>query len=97
MSSPPPPLPGARTPGQRPPRNWLQRNLKWALPLFVLLIVGGWSLTSWMTCMVQSAVHGAAVAVLKSGVRIMSGSVNAPWGLSAHSPVMVCRKIEFGR
>ncbi len=48
MSSPPPPLPGARTPGQRPPRNWLQRNLKWALPLFVLLIVGGWSLTSWM-------------------------------------------------
>ncbi len=48
MSSLPPPLPGARTPGQRPPRNWLQRNLKSALPLFVLLIVGGWSLTSWM-------------------------------------------------
>ena len=41
--------------------------------------------------------HGAAVAVLKSGVRIMSGSVKAPEGLSAHSPVMVCRKIEFGR
>jgi len=48
MSSLPPPLPGARPPGQRPPRNWLQRNLRWALPLFALLIVGGWSLTYWM-------------------------------------------------
>ena len=36
-------------------------------------------------------------AVEKSGVRIMSGSVNAPEGLSAQSPVIVCRKIEFGR
>jgi hypothetical protein len=48
MSSLPPPLPGARSPGQRPPRNWLQRNLRWALPLVALLIVGGWSLTYWM-------------------------------------------------
>lgn len=56
-----------------------------------------WSETSWMTCKVTSAVQGAAVAVEKSGVRIMSGSVKAPEGLSAQSPVMVCRKIEFGR
>jgi len=48
-------LPGARPPGLRPPRNWLQRNLKWALPLFVLLIVGGWSLTSWMGLRQMSA------------------------------------------
>ena len=48
MSSLPPPLPGARLPGQRPPRNWLQRNLRWALPLVVLLIIAGWALTSWM-------------------------------------------------
>ncbi len=47
MSSLPPPLPGAGSPG-RPPRNWLQRNLRWALPLLVVLIVAGWALSSWM-------------------------------------------------
>ena len=35
--------------------------------------------------------------VSKSGTQTMSGSVKAPCGLSAHSPVMVCRKIELGR
>jgi hypothetical protein len=45
----------------------------------------------------MSAVQGAAVAVEKSGTRIMSGSVKAPAGLSAQSPVIVCKKIEFGR
>ena len=40
----PPPLPGAsRAPG-KPPRNWLQRNLKWALPLAAVLIVASWLL-----------------------------------------------------
>jgi hypothetical protein len=54
-------------------------------------------LASWITCSVTSAVQGAAVAVDQSGSRIMSGSVKASKGLSAHSPVIVCRKIEFGR
>ncbi len=44
----PPPLPGAsRAPG-KPPRNWLQRNLKWALPLAAVLIVVGWLLLNWL-------------------------------------------------
>ena len=48
-------------------------------------------------CRVVSAVQGAAVAVDQSGSRIISGSVKASNGLSAHSPVIVCRKMEFGR
>jgi hypothetical protein len=44
----PPPLPGAsRAPG-KPPRNWLQRNLKWALPLAAVLIVVSWLLLNWL-------------------------------------------------
>jgi hypothetical protein len=33
------------------------------------------SAMSWITCSVQSAVQGAGLAVEKSGVRTMSGSV----------------------
>lgn len=36
MSTNPPPLPGS-LPG-KPPQNWLQRNLKWVLPLLMLAV-----------------------------------------------------------
>lgn len=48
MSSMPPPVPGAGKPTPGPsPRNWLQRNLKWVLPLAVVALLGGWVLLSW--------------------------------------------------
>ncbi|MGE8279123.1 MAG: cytochrome c oxidase assembly factor Coa1 family protein [Stenotrophomonas sp.] len=45
MSAAPPPLPGSAS--GKPPRNWFQRNLKWVLPLAVVVMLGGWGLASW--------------------------------------------------
>lgn len=45
MSMSPPPLPG-HAPG-KPPANWLQRNLKWLLPLLMLAIAAVWALAMW--------------------------------------------------
>ncbi|WP_269789771.1 cytochrome c oxidase assembly factor Coa1 family protein [Stenotrophomonas sp. Iso1] len=45
MSTKPPPLPGSM-PG-KPPRNWLQRNLKWLLPLLMLGVVGTFAWLFW--------------------------------------------------
>lgn len=41
----PPPLPGT-APG-KPPENWLQRNLKWLLPLLMLIVMGAFALLFW--------------------------------------------------
>ena len=45
MSTNPPPLPSGK-PG-KPPQNWLQRNLKWVLPLLILAVAGIFALLFW--------------------------------------------------
>ncbi len=48
MPTLPPPVPGALAPGPaKPPRNWFQRNLKWALPLGAVVMLGSWALLGW--------------------------------------------------
>jgi len=45
MSTSPPPLPGL-APG-KPPRNWLQRNLAWVLPLLLIAVITAMVLIAW--------------------------------------------------